>query len=986
MKYTCLIRTLLRVLFGIILFAAALGAAANQPVQASPAGDGWIPFTPGAQPGSLPAVRLLHATDSSLSLLAEIPGVQSSRGEITGTAYSILGGEGFNPSSGVGAPNLPVLRRAVEIPRGAAAVIEIINTTSTRVSLDDLGLPAEIMPVQPSQPKCGEPVEPCQPDESIYTVNADYPAGPVRIIDEYTVRGHRAVIVEITPVAYNPASGMLTLYSSIQFNIRLEGGDPEASAAEIQRLYSPAFDSILAGQILNYQHADAAKTVENYLIITADAYHSGLTDFVSIKQQQGFNVTLATLTDVGGTTPAAIKAYITTQYNGAYPPDYLLLVGDHNDGADRLPPWHFPGYSYYTALFYGTMDGSSDYVPDIHVGRFPVRETSQLANMVNNAVYYENDVTGAEDWVKKAAFLASSDSSWYWMAEGSHNYVINTYTLGLGYTGNFPVNPNPGGDKLYAITYGAGTTNVLNSINDDRVMVIYSGHGSSTSWAGPSLNQSQVRSLTGVISPYVAGHACVTSDFTTNESFGDTWVIQDGKGGLTYLGASNNSYWDEDDVLERSIFDTLYAAGPSTPSVSQMKWQGLMAVQTEYPSSGNYYWEEYHIFGDPSLVIVLGPRTPDFTLAAAPDSFSVCNQAEISSTITVGSINDFADEVSLSLVGVPAGFTPQLDPGTLTPPGSSQLTLTGDGTAAFGVYNPTVSGTSGALSHSAELSLSVFSEIPAAPLLVSPANGAANVEPAPVFDWDPVEQAVTHRIQVAEDADFTRVVLDVPDLVETTYTPPAALQTDTRYYWRVVAENPCGEENYSQVFHFLTRPGPGDCPAGTAAQAVYSTNFEDGSAGWTDTTVNYPNKWVESTVRSHTPDTSWMAQAVAAIADQRLVSPEIGLPAGELPLSLSFWHWRGLEGSGSGCNDGGILEISKDGGTTWTQVPADKLLTDPYNGKVRTGIFNPIGGRQAWCGSKGWTWSVVELDDYAGQTVQFRFRLGTGKSGSAEGW
>ena len=77
MKYTCLIRTLLRVLFGIILFAAALGAAANQPVQASPAGDGWIPFTPGAQPGSLPAVRLLHATDSSLSLLAEIPGVQS---------------------------------------------------------------------------------------------------------------------------------------------------------------------------------------------------------------------------------------------------------------------------------------------------------------------------------------------------------------------------------------------------------------------------------------------------------------------------------------------------------------------------------------------------------------------------------------------------------------------------------------------------------------------------------------------------------------------------------------------------------------------------------------------------------------------------------------------------------------------------------------------------------------------------------------------
>ena len=980
-----LFRALLRGLAALLVLVTAIGAAASQPAQAAPLPDGWIPFTAGAQPGAAPAVRILQASDTAITLLAETPGMQSSSRELAGTQYTVLACPGCSHSSQVGAPDLPVLRRAVEIPQGATASIELINAPAAQVSLQSLGLPAVILPVQPSQPKCGGLVEPCLPDESIYGLDAAHPATPVRIAGEYEVRGHRVVVVEISPLAYQPASGMLTHHASIQFNIRLEGGDPAASAAEAERLASPAFDSLLASQILNYHQGAGGKEPENYLIITADVYETGLADFVSLKQAQGFNVTLASLTDVGGTTTTAIKNYITAQYNGDYPPDYVLLVGDHNDGTDSLPAWLFPGYSYYTDLFYGTMGGSSDYVPDIHIGRFPVRETSQLANMVNNAIYYEEDVTGAEDWVKKAAFLASDDGSWYWMAEATHNYVINTYTLGLGYTGIFPVNPQPGGDKLYAITYNADSTDVVNSINDDRAMVIYSGHGSPTSWAGPSLNQSQVRNLTGVISPYVAGHACVTSDFTTNESFGDTWVIQNGKGALTYLGASNNSYWDEDDVLERVIFDTLYDAVPVTPSVAEMKWEGLMAVQMEYPSSANYYWEEYHLFGDPSTVIVLGPRSPDFTLAVAPNSFAVCNDAEINAAVTVGSINDFAEEVSLSAADAPAGFTPALDPETVTPPGSSTLTLAGDGTAAFGTYTVTVSGQAGLLSHSADVVLDVYSTIPAAPLLALPADDAANVDPLTVFDWEDVDQAVSYRIQVALDPAFSSVVLDVPGLAASTYAAPTAFQTDTHYYWRVIAENPCGSENYSAVFHFRTRPGPGDCPDGTTPQTLYQTDFEDGSTGWVDTSTGTYH-WAESTVRAHSPETAWLGQAVAAIADQRLVSPAIILPAGEAPLSLSFWHWRALEAGASSCTDGAILEVSTNGGSSWVQVPTARLLTDPYDGNVRTGVFNPLAGKAAWCGSVDWTWSVVDLDVYAGQTVQFRFRLGTGNTGSAEGW
>ena len=65
----------------------------------------------------------------------------------------------------------------------------------------------------------------------------------------------------------------------------------------------------------------------------------------------------------------------------------------------------------------------------------------------------------------------------------------------------------------------------------------------------------------------------------------------------------------------------------------------------------------------------------------------------------------------------------------------------------------------------------------------------------------------------------------------------------------------------------------------------------------------------------------------------------------------------------------------------------DSLLTDPYNGAVSGSFSNPLAGLQAWCGDpQDWLNSIVNLSAYAGQTVQFRFRLGSDNGVSREGW
>ncbi|PWB70335.1 MAG: hypothetical protein C3F15_13955, partial [Holophagae bacterium] len=134
---------------------------------------------------------------------------------------------------------------------------------------------------------------------------------------------------------------------------------------------------------------------------------------------------------------------------------------------------------------------------------------------------------------------------------------------------------------------------------------------------------------------------------------------------------------------------------------------------------------------------------------------------------------------------------------------------------------------------------------------------------------------------------------------------------------------------------------------------------------------------------------SWVfhAQDTPTITDQRLVSPSIVLPpADQAPITLQFWNYQSIEDSSGGCYDGGILEISTSGGTTWVQLTPTRD-TDPYDGMVSSGYGNPLAGMNAWCGQPHtWREVVVELDAYAGQTAQFRFRLGTDSSAGVDGW
>ncbi len=137
----------------------------------------------------------------------------------------------------------------------------------------------------------------------------------------------------------------------------------------------------------------------------------------------------------------------------------------------------------------------------------------------------------------------------------------------------------------------------------------------------------------------------------------------------------------------------------------------------------------------------------------------------------------------------------------------------------------------------------------------------------------------------------------------------------------------------------------------------------------------------------------WFGPNPSEPEDSHLVSPP--LDVGTSAFSFTFKHrWDFETENRSGVTryyDGGVIEISADGGATWTDIGS--LASPGYNATLdnQQGSSNPLRGRQAFAGkSPGWPSLLTTKVDlgttYAGKTVKIRFRIGADDAAAATGW
>lgn len=160
----------------------------------------------------------------------------------------------------------------------------------------------------------------------------------------------------------------------------------------------------------------------------------------------------------------------------------------------------------------------------------------------------------------------------------------------------------------------------------------------------------------------------------------------------------------------------------------------------------------------------------------------------------------------------------------------------------------------------------------------------------------------------------------------------------------------------------------------------FSDDMESGAGLWAMTHGAGTADWALGTTNPQSGTSAFFASEPDEITDQYLA---LGSP---LPVAgeeiLSVWHDYNTE---SGF-DGGVIEVSTNGGSTWTDL-GPMMTQNGYNNSISTSYNSPIGGQEAFSGSSGgYVETLVDLSSFAGQSILIRFRMASDESVSGAGW
>ncbi len=549
-----------------------------------------------------------------------------------GRLYTVLEVENFIPNGKIGFPALPSYKQLIEIPMDAQVEVNIISYDEEIINLNESGFVNPIIPMQPSLRKDQDPntVQFYKNVEAYSTDN--FIASPlVEVQVSGIARFVQLARLVISPFQYNPATNTIKVYKNIQFSLHYKDADYAKTQDFKQKYFSPVFENQFKN-VLNHSSDVLKDQITqypiSYLIISPRTFETTLQPFIQLKTRQGYKVTVG-YTDVIGTTTTAIKNYITTQYtNGTAQnpaPTYLLLIGD----IAQIPSFSGTTGSHPTDTYYGTMNGSSDIIPDMYIGRMSATTTTQLQAILDKVLEYEQYQMPDPSYLQYALMIAGVDAT-------------NAPTYGNGqinYGTQYYINAT-NGITSYTYLYGSGSPIISNSpqaapaikqnISDGIGFGNYTAHCGPTGWSDPTISTTDIPNFTNAHKyGLLIGNCCQSNKFDQTECFGEAILRAQNKGAVAYIGASDYSYWNEDyyystgvkaitanptyDATKLGFYDKLFHShGESTNdwfvSAAQINYGGNLAVE-QSGSNNVYYWEMYHLMGDPSMLPYMGIPT-----------------------------------------------------------------------------------------------------------------------------------------------------------------------------------------------------------------------------------------------------------------------------------------------------------------------------------------------------------------------------------------
>ena len=375
-------------------------------------------------------------------------------------------------------------------------------------------------------------------------------------------------------------------------------GDKHAEAAYVVT----AEAALLKPQIVPAPVADGlVDGTADLLVIAHPSFVAGLQPLLDARTAQGYSIRVATIDEVyanysyGVVDAQAIRDFIADAA-AQMGIQYVMLVG--GDTYDYLDYLGNGAMSFVPSLYARTgpvvgfapvdplyTDLDDDGVPDLPIGRLPVRTQAELATTVAKILAYDT-----KDYGQTAVFAAGRGDEPSFTAD-SHVF-----------TRQLPV----GWQVVEAYREETDLTTardlLMGAINDGAALTSYVGHSSPTRWDTNLFGTADAGSLTNAGEPTVVTQwGCWNTWYVSAkyETLGNSLMLSGDRGGAAVLGATTLTYASSERAFGRLLFPRLVEPGTTIGQAMQDAKEELVAKGRNLPD----VILGWTLLGDPTAVI-----------------------------------------------------------------------------------------------------------------------------------------------------------------------------------------------------------------------------------------------------------------------------------------------------------------------------------------------------------------------------------------------
>lgn len=604
------------------------------------AAERWIEVSPAAV-GAQPSVDIREVSDGFV-IDVDLAGFFVDEQTLERNVFSLLRIPGCGGSGMVGSPQLPFRSILVPIPNGPAARLSVVDAEASPALSG-----VTVIPAQAPVPDCGGASGDFAMDDKAYGLDDSFPASPARIADDVVVRGQRFLVIEASPLSFNPFRKEVSARPHMTLKVDLQGAVDAAAEIRKAERRSSLFPTL--AELDGLPAPAAVPTGLEYLIIAYDPLVSAIEPLAEWKRKKGLTTEVVAMSTIG-TTSADLKSFLQTRYDADPDLTYVLLVGDH----PMVPSEDVGGMV--TDLYLSCLDGT-DYFPDVVMGRIAVQTELDCEHVVDKILAFERDTVPGVwhgDYLMAAYLQGGCQAQRFFFETGTHamHYIRDEVGMGIHtaatsdtlncnpytwredatwYPHRFPgyVNqPVPQADADLITAASIATQDINDAIDAGVSLVQHRDHGGETGWGDPPYSNGNVAALSnGAMTPIVYSINCLTGTFNmSGDCFAEAFMKKYPGGAVGIVAATDVSYSGHNDLLTHGSYDSFWDDYDTDDGGNIYPHSFRPAEAFLYGKYYMYHWEgagsttqlEFELFhwhGDPEMrAFTAVPATPGVTV------------------------------------------------------------------------------------------------------------------------------------------------------------------------------------------------------------------------------------------------------------------------------------------------------------------------------------------------------------------------------------